>query len=253
MDDDGDGLDNAYDNDNSTGLDPVDTDGDSDPDYIDEDSDDDGVDDAVEAWDTDSDGEPNVVPSGNDINNNGIDDAFEDGVTSGTDYSDPNGSLDTGADATNNTDGEDEPDFRDTDDDNDGIPTGDTDPDNEDAIDGDCDLDGVPDYLDPDPCNLRPQGFTPNGDGSNDTLIFPEVANAPNFEIEIYNRYGNVVYEYENNGRTGDAIQWWNGFSNGRWTLSEGSELVPVGTYFYVITFNDNQRDPIQGWIYVNY
>ncbi|MCF6349554.1 MAG: gliding motility-associated C-terminal domain-containing protein [Flavobacteriaceae bacterium] len=251
LDDDGDGLDNAYDNPENEGIHPEDTDDDGEADYIDLDSDDDGVEDAIEAWDTNSDGEPEIEPSGSDINNNGIDDAFEDGVTTETNYADPNGILDTGAEGTNNTDTQDEPDFRDTDDDNDGIPTGNNNPDTEDSIAADCDSDGIPNYLDPNPCNLIPQGFTPNGDNINDTLVIPGVSNAPNFEIEIYNRWGNLVYEYSNNGRP--VPEWWNGFSNGKWTLNENSELVPVGTYFYVITFNDNQRDPIQGWIYVNY
>jgi gliding motility-associated-like protein len=237
-------LDDAYDNLDSDGLDTEDTDGDGDPDYVDEDSDDDGVPDATEAFDTDSDGEPNTVPSGNDINNNGIDDAYENGAVG---YEDPNGSLNTGAIATNNTDQADDVDFRDTDDDNDGLPTGEDD----DGIDTDCDLDGIPDYLDDGPCDLIPDGFSPNGDGTNDLFVIPAVNNAPNFEIEIYNRYGNVVYEYSNKGSL--TPKWWDAFSNGRWTLNKDSKKVPVGTYFYIINFNDGNREPVQGWVYVNY
>ena len=206
----------------------------------------------MEAFDTDHDGEPETVPSGEDVNNNGIDDAFEDNVTPGTFYGDPNGSLDLGSLDTVDTDGlgtaeNDDVDYRDDDDDNDNVPTV------EEEIDGDCDNDGTPDYLDPDSCNLIPNGFTPTGE--NPLFVIPAVANAPNFSIEIYNRYGNIVYEYENDGRTGDDILWWNAYSNGRWTLNEDSELVPVGTYFYIINFNDtdNRREPIQGWVYVNY
>jgi gliding motility-associated-like protein len=245
LDTDGDGLDDAYDNVNSTGINAVDTDNDGEADYVDEDSDGDGIEDSTEAWDTDHDGSADTLPSGNDANNNGIDDAFEEGAVG---YEDPNGSLNVGASGTNNTDGDVEPDFRDTDDDNDGESTGDND-DTE-----DCDNDGIPNYLDPDMCDLIPEGFSPNGDGENDTLIIPTVANVPNFSIEIYDRWGNIVYDYKNEGRTGSAIKWWDGYSEGRMTLSKDKKLVPVGTYFYIIHFNDSDRtEPIQGWIYVNY
>ena len=264
IDTDGDGLDDAYDDtvgfDNSNGIDPEDTDNDSEADYLDLDSDNDGVADTTEAFDTDEDGEANTVPSGNDENMNGIDDAFEDVViVPGTpNYSDPNGSLDNGSIDTNDTDGQgvgtdengvhEDVDYRDTDDDNDGTPTGDGQ--GEDDFE-DCDNDGTPNYLDPDPCDLIPSGFSPNGDGDNDTFIIPGVSNSPNFTLKIYNRWGNIVYDYENKGRTNP--EWWNGYSNGRWTLSKDSELVPVGTYFYIINFNDGNKEPYQGWIYVNY
>ncbi|WP_421877736.1 T9SS type A sorting domain-containing protein [Marinoscillum sp.] len=57
-DTDGDGILDVYDEDISAGnaLDPIDSDGDTTPDYQDTDSDDDGIDDVVEAWDSDLDG-----------------------------------------------------------------------------------------------------------------------------------------------------------------------------------------------------
>jgi len=241
---DGNGLNDAYENNGLTGIIPTDTDNDGEPDYIDEDSDGDGVPDSTEAFDLDHDGEPDTVPSGNDTDNDGIDDAFD--PTPG--YDNPFGNFDTGAAGTNNTDGEDQPDFRDTDDDNDGTPTGSAD--DEDGY-GDCDLDGIPNYLDLNSCDLFPQGFSPNGDGDNDTFVIPGVHNSPNFTLKIYNRWGNIVYDYDNKGNVSPT--WWNGFSNGRWTLNEDSKLVPVGTYFYVIDFNDGKKEPKQGYIYVNY
>jgi len=240
---DGDGLNDAYDDIQNEGIVVVDTDGDNTPDYLDEDSDNDGVEDATEAFDTDTDGEPNIIPSGNDNNNNGIDDNFEDALTDG--YEDPNANLNQGANDTVNTDTADEVDFRDTDDDNDGTFTG------EDLIEGDCDNDGTPDYLDPDACNLMPNGFSPNGDGINDTLVIPSVMDNLNFEITIYDRWGNIVYNYQ---RKGDLTpEWWNAFSNGRWVIDEEGEKVPAGTYFYVINFNEGNKEPAQGWIYINY
>jgi|GEM_PF-411382 len=73
-DTDGDGLDNNFE---STGLTPVDTDGDSTPDYIDTDSDNDGESDSVEGWDTDGDGTAETTASGTDSDGDGLDNAFD--------------------------------------------------------------------------------------------------------------------------------------------------------------------------------
>lgn len=77
-DSDGDGLDNAYDPDSSApNFPPTDTDNDNIPDYRDTDTDGDGAPDYEEAFDFNDDGTPDVPPSHNDGNNNGVDDAFE--------------------------------------------------------------------------------------------------------------------------------------------------------------------------------
>ncbi|NPA94589.1 MAG: tandem-95 repeat protein [Thermodesulfobacteria bacterium] len=78
-DSDGDGLDDRYDPDNNATLlvDPVNTDGADEPDYLDTDSDNDGDSDALEAWDTDNDGTVDVEPSGSDADNDGLDDAYD--------------------------------------------------------------------------------------------------------------------------------------------------------------------------------
>jgi hypothetical protein len=68
--------------------------------------------------------------------------------------------------------------------------------------------------------------------------------------MEVYDRWGNIVYEYNNNGR--EQPLWWDGFSSGTRTINKG-EKVPVGTYFYVIEFNQDRIPPRTGWVYVNY
>ena len=90
--------------DSTVGTTPANTDGNPNdgPDFLDIDADDDGIPDNVEAMPTDG----YTPPSGNDTNNNGIDDAYE-----GTGF----------IDAPENTDGADTPDYLDTDSDNDGI------------------------------------------------------------------------------------------------------------------------------------
>lgn len=95
-----------------------------------------------------------------------------------------------------------------------------------------------------------PQGFSPNDDNINDTFELPGLgALYPNFKLEIYNRWGNKVYDYDNNGRTQPV--WWDGYANGNLTFN-GSKKVPTGTYYYVIYFNQDNEEPISNWVYLN-
>ncbi len=147
-----------------------------------------------------------------------------------------------GLEFNGDTDGDGIVDYLDNDDDDDGILTIEEDSNqNGDWFDDDCD--SIPNYLDPNPCNLIANGFTPNGDGDNDLFIIPAVSGYPNFKITIFNRWGGVIYEYANNGAANP--QWWDG--------TYKDKKVPAGTYYYIIDFNQDDLDPIQGWVYVNY
>ena len=86
--------------------------------------------------------------------------------------------------------------------------------------------------------------FSPNGDGVNDTFIISCIDNYPNNVLEIYNRWGNVVYKQS--GYKND----WRGSSNGRFIYNENEDL-PVGTYYYKLDFGDGS-EPKLGWIYLN-
>ncbi|MEW5845412.1 MAG: gliding motility-associated C-terminal domain-containing protein [Bacteroidota bacterium] len=69
--------------------------------------------------------------------------------------------------------------------------------------------------------------FSPNGDGINDVWRVPKSYLFPDLSIEIFNRWGSLVWS-----ATGDkAAKGWDGKSN------NGKEL-PIGTYYYVIKFN---------------
>jgi len=249
---DGNGLDDAYEDAPGTGegISPVDTDADTDPDYLDTDSDNDTVPDSTEGHDLDADGQPDVLPSGTDADNDGLDDAFDGSVG---DFLDPNGLLVnlSPADDLPNRDTVDEVDYRDTDDDNDSILTADEDGDGDgDPTNDNCDEDAFPDYLDITSCTIIPDGFSPNGDGKNETFIIPALAQYDNFEMEVYDRWGNIVYDYSNNGRSEPL--WWDGHSTGTRTISKGKK-VPVGTYYYIIRYNEGGIEPIAGWVYINY
>jgi len=67
--------------------------------------------------------------------------------------------------------------------------------------------------------------------------------------MEIVNRYGNIVYKYKHDGNPNSIPLWWNDFSDGRWNFS--NKELPVGTYFYTIYFNNNEKKPQTGWIYL--
>lgn len=97
---------------------------------------------------------------------------------------------------------------------------------------------------------LIPEGFSPNGDNINDTFEIPGLGYLfPNFEMEIFNRYGNKVFKYSNEGRA--EPNWWDGFSDGRLTLGSNNSL-PTGTYYYVLYFNQDNIKPLTNWIYLN-
>jgi gliding motility-associated-like protein/uncharacterized repeat protein (TIGR01451 family) len=95
-----------------------------------------------------------------------------------------------------------------------------------------------------------PEGFTPNGDGINEVFEIEHLEVLyPNFSMEIVNRYGNKVYEYKHNGNPYQTPQWWNGYSSGKWNFT--NDPLPTGTYFYTIYFNNDERKPQTGWIYL--
>ncbi|OUR92162.1 hypothetical protein A9Q87_06665, partial [Flavobacteriales bacterium 34_180_T64] len=86
--------------------------------------------------------------------------------------------------------------------------------------------------------------FSPNGDGVNETLIINCIQNYPNNKLEVYNRWGNLVFE------TRRYLNDWSGTSNGRSTIN-GSDKLPVGTYYYVLNLGDGSKPRI-GWLYIN-
>ncbi|HYG02798.1 MAG TPA: Ig-like domain-containing protein, partial [Chryseosolibacter sp.] len=231
----------------------TDSDGDGISDFRDTDSDNDGVADAVESGGNE--------PTGNDADHDGIDDAFDadqgnqptsepidtddDDIPDHLDTDDDNDGVSTTEELShgdNVTDHDDDQiaDYLDSDDDNDGIPTNEEDR-NEDGnfFNDDCDGDTVPDFIDADQCKVKPgKGFSPNGDGQNDTWIIDNIEEYPNNSVKVFNRWGNIIYEvrsYNNDDRA------WGGESDGKWTLSE-SVKVPDGTYFYAIDLGDGSK-----------
>ena len=247
------GLDDAYEGEGVLGVIPVDTDLDGLPDYVDEDADGDGVPDNIEGNDFDQDGLPDVVWIDSDKDNDGLNDGYEGNETIDTDVNDDiNDPL---ADLPD-TDQDGIPDFRDTDDDDDGIETADEDLNLDgDFANDDSDEDGVPNYLDPDLEQSEAEievfnVITPNGDGVHDVLRIANIENFPNNTVKIYNRWGVLVFQtkaYNSNGNVFD------GTSEGRVTIDQQRKL-PVGTYFYIIVYQDTvgNMKQLSGYLYIN-
>ncbi|WP_452601075.1 T9SS type B sorting domain-containing protein [Pontimicrobium sp. MEBiC06410] len=89
-----------------------------------------------------------------------------------------------------------------------------------------------------------PDGFSPNGDGNNETFDIDNVELLyPNFDMEIYNRYGNMVYK-------GNAsTPRFDGTSN---QPSIGKGDLPVGVYYYIFNYNDGITKAKQGRLYLS-
>ncbi|ADV49569.1 T9SS C-terminal target domain-containing protein [Cellulophaga sp. E16_2] len=86
--------------------------------------------------------------------------------------------------------------------------------------------------------------LTPNNDGINDYLVIDAVALSPNNKIEIYNRWGRIVYTVENYKNLFD------GTANNKFTISKDKGL-PDGIYFYVVKLFDIEVTH-QGYLYLN-
>lgn len=90
-----------------------------------------------------------------------------------------------------------------------------------------------------------PQGFSPNSDGINDWFNIQGLYDIfEQHELLIYNRYGTLIFK-------GNNSLYWDGTAN--IGLNNKGELLPVGTYFYVLKLNDKNYKTLTGWVYLNY
>ncbi len=81
-----------------------------------------------------------------------------------------------------------------------------------------------------------PSGFTPNGDGTNDTWHFGHTEYYPDIVVQVFDRWGQRVFY----SRGYDSSKEWDGTYNGK--------ALPSGTYYYVVRLNDvNGSKPLTG------
>lgn len=78
-----------------------------------------------------------------------------------------------------------------------------------------------------------PEAFTPNGDGKNDLFNAKYSFIPADFEMKIYNRWGNIIFQ------TNDPEEGWNG-------KQRNGEPVTTGAYMYYIKISTPGNDPIE-------
>ena len=80
-----------------------------------------------------------------------------------------------------------------------------------------------------------PEGFSPNGDGINDTFVITG-AQGLTINLEVYNRWGHRVYASE------DYKNDWDGKANYGVRVGNTTNGLPDGTYFYVVKLSDGRE-----------
>ena len=83
-------------------------------------------------------------------------------------------------------------------------------------------------------CYVTPfNALSPDGDGLNDTFVIEGLECYPNNSVEIYNRWGVMVFEATYYDNVNNVFK---GFSDGRSTVSRNDKL-PTGDYWYVLKY----------------
>jgi len=86
-------------------------------------------------------------------------------------------------------------------------------------------------------CLEIPTIFTPNGDGTNDDWELKGIWIYDNINIEIYNRWGDLIFSHNGTG---------NNYDSNRWDGTYKGKELPISSYIYIINLN-NETEPIQG------
>ena len=79
--------------------------------------------------------------------------------------------------------------------------------------------------------------FSPNGDGVNDTWTLVDDDLYPQNTFEVFDRYGNSVFQM-------------NGYDSS-WDGTGKNGELPKGTYFYVLDRQGDGTDVVKGWIQI--
>ena len=88
-------------------------------------------------------------------------------------------------------------------------------------------------------CLVIHNAITPNGDGLNDLWIIDCIESFPMNKVTIFDRWGDIIHEFENYDNT---LTVWKG-------TNSKNNLVPDGTYYYVIAIKNGGT--YKGWIFV--
>ena len=89
-----------------------------------------------------------------------------------------------------------------------------------------------------------PDGISPNNDGTNDQLTIENLEFYPEHQIEIFNRYGTIVYKGDIN------TPLFNGNAN---QATLGGDKLPEGVYYIVVDLNHElYPEPLQSHFYLS-
>ncbi|KAF2335290.1 T9SS type B sorting domain-containing protein, partial [Flavobacterium nitrogenifigens] len=80
--------------------------------------------------------------------------------------------------------------------------------------------------------------FSPNDDGQNDYFYIDCIERYPDNQLEIFNRWGNLVYYKKGYDNTWDGKE------------ENSAKTLPEGTYFYILDLGDGSKKT-SGWLYL--
>ena len=86
-----------------------------------------------------------------------------------------------------------------------------------------------------------PNVFTPNGDGSHDLFVVKNSELFPGATMEIFNQWGDKVYNHKGLYGNSSPDNCWDGTNSGA--------PLPVATYYYIYTPNEDGYSPVAGSI----
>lgn len=81
-----------------------------------------------------------------------------------------------------------------------------------------------------------PEGFSPNGDGINDRFVIQYVPTGVTVQLDVYNRWGQLVYQNTNYKND------WDGTPNQGIKLTDTRQGLPDGTYYYQVRLSDGRE-----------
>jgi gliding motility-associated-like protein/uncharacterized repeat protein (TIGR01451 family) len=90
-------------------------------------------------------------------------------------------------------------------------------------------------------CLIVYNEFSPNSDGANDFFTIDCIESFPDNKLEVFNRYGVLVYSKK--GYTNE----WDGTANVSGTVNK-DEKLPTGTYYYILDIGEKETKK-NGWL----
>ena len=93
------------------------------------------------------------------------------------------------------------------------------------------------------PCGIIiPTAITPDADMMNDDWEVVDLDLVyPGNDVYIFNRWGNLIYEHHSST---DGP-----YDSNRWDGTYNGEMLPVGSYYFIIEFNNDENESATGTV----